>query len=66
METYTKADLVRFAEWFNKTQWRGGKGDPIKALFCKCDYPAIVEQGLKELEITGSDDAPDVNERGIQ
>jgi len=30
---------------------RGGKGDPIKALFCKCDYKALVDQALKETKL---------------
>ena len=52
MKTYTEEDMIRFTEWFNITQWRGGKGDPIKLLFCRCDYPALVKQGMKELHIT--------------
>ena len=47
--------MIRFTEWFNITQWRGGKGDPIKLLFCRCDYPALVKQGMKELNITPVD-----------
>lgn len=63
MKTYTEEDMIRFAEWFNTIQWRGGKGDPVKNMFCRCDYPAIVRQGLKELKMT---DVPsDVNEEGI-
>lgn len=48
-------DLEKFAEWFNNTQWRGGKGDPIKQLFCKCDYKGIVEQYITEQNMTGNE-----------
>lgn len=48
---YTKEELVVFAKWFNETQWRGEKGDKVKALFCQCNYSAIVEQALKELKL---------------
>ena len=46
----SEQDLILFAKWFNQTQFRGGKGDAVKALFCKCDYEGIVKQGLKELK----------------
>ena len=43
-------ELENLASWFNNVQWRGGKGDPIKALFCRCDYKGIVKQYLTEKE----------------
>jgi hypothetical protein len=49
--TFTKQDLIKLFEWFNYTQWRGGKGDPVKVLFCQCDYPKLVDQALKELKM---------------
>ena len=41
-------DLEVLFKWYNETQWRGGKGDPIKRLFCNCNYKEIVKVGLKE------------------
>lgn len=41
-------ELVKFAKWFNETQWKGGKGDRNKILFCKCDYEAIVKLYLSQ------------------
>lgn len=35
--------LIEFAKWFNETQWKGGKGDANKILFCKSDYNGIVK-----------------------
>jgi hypothetical protein len=53
---YSKEDLVTLFKWFNEIQWRGGKGDPIKALFCKCDYKALVDQALKETKLDEKND----------
>lgn len=48
---YTDEELVALFKWFNETQWRGGKGDPIKVMFCKSDYKGLVKQALKELNL---------------
>lgn len=45
----TRAQLVKFAQWFNENQWRGGQGDKVKRAFIDCDYKKIVFNGLKEI-----------------
>jgi len=42
-QTYSEEHLVKLFKWFNEIQWQGGKGDPIKVLFCKCDYKGLVK-----------------------
>ena len=48
---YTKEDLINFAKWFNENQFRGVKGDITKALFIKCNYPAIVDKAIEKLNL---------------
>ena len=45
----TRTQLVKFAQWFNENQWRGGQGDKVKRAFIDCDYKKIVFNGLKEI-----------------
>lgn len=42
-------------KWFNENQWRGGQGDPLKIMFCKCNYEGLVEQYIKERKTTKTD-----------
>jgi hypothetical protein len=60
-------ELEDFAEWFNENQWRGGKGDYLKTLFCKCDYKGIIREYVKKKEIldlssAGSERSPHTRE----
>lgn len=49
-EKNIKETLIGFAEWFNENQWRGGKGDYLKSLFCNCEYEKIVEHYFKKYQ----------------
>jgi hypothetical protein len=40
--------LLEYSKWFNENQWRGDKGDKLKAAFCKCDYKYLVQEFLKQ------------------
>jgi hypothetical protein len=47
-KTEMTTELERFAKWFNENQWRGSKGDKLKALFCSNSYDKIVKEYLKK------------------
>ncbi len=51
VKQFTKDDLIAFAKWFNEKQFSGGKGDPVKTLFVKCDYPGLVEKAIEDLNL---------------
>lgn len=46
---YSEKDVINIIKWYNETQFRAGKGDPIKILFCKSNYKELLKQAIKEL-----------------